>query len=336
MTPVLATSTNFTFMVRTISLFESIQTFSPECILHVLCLDDASYHKFNMLSIKNIIPIHVDTFFKEDPEALLIKKTHLRPLHSKKQNELNFFWSIGAPFTHYILNKFNYNNISFLDSDVLFYSNIENVFEKMHINNTDVGVFENLNSFKDRDDGYFGDQVVCFNNNERGRSVLRWWRDAVIKMEPKELAVLGGQKFLDGFFNVAGREAIYVGSRDFAHGDPTYYRFYNWEDYLLDGTLRWGYEKKPLMWIHFTHRHAKMLKETIIDYKPSRLIEERVKIHSDLYKRKADLLLEDILIKSIPELSKLYSDYYNTIDSTAQKYNLPKQSYSEIYYQIKE
>jgi hypothetical protein len=336
MTPIITTAINFHFISRTLVLFESIISKCPDAILHCLCLDEYTFNKFKEIKYKNLIPHHKNEFFNDDKEALLIEKTSFNPLHSKKQNELNILWSLGAPFTHYIFNSYQYDNISFIDSDTCFYGDIVYIFKKMDKYGADSCIFENLNSFKHRDEGYYGVQVLSFKNTKKGKNILKWWRDSVIRMEPKELAVFGDQKFLEGFFDVEGRESVYVGSKDFAHGDPAYYRFYNWEDYFVDGTLRWGYEKKPLMWIHFTHRHAKMLKETITDYKPSRILEERVKIHKDLYQRKADLLLEDILIKAIPELGVLYTEYYNNIDRIADKFNIPKQSYSEIYYQIKE
>ena len=101
-------------------------------------------------------------------------------------------------------------------------------------------------------DGGFNVGVVWFNNSSKGREVLAWWKNAVLKREPKELSIMGDQKYLEAFIPMFGEEAIKVLDEDIGHGAPWNFRLYIYDELLKDNIIGWGDKKQKLVFNHFS------------------------------------------------------------------------------------
>ena len=118
---------DFNFLPNGLALYESMKQFDSNFTLHYLCMDDESFELLKELN-EDIVAYPLSDFLNRD-ETLADLAT---------QDYRYFCWSLASYFTNYLMNTIN-EDITYIDSDILFYDKIETVLNE--IGSKDVGLF---------------------------------------------------------------------------------------------------------------------------------------------------------------------------------------------------
>lgn len=171
-----------------IALYLSIEQHTDDFVLYVMGMDRKCQEILNAIGFKHMIVECIDDV--DSPELAEAKGNRSRA---------EFCWTCGSFFTDYFLNKYNLPDITYLDSDLMFFSSPKVVFDEFEQKRASVGLaphFMNYPLF-----GKYCVQYVFFKNDKDGRDCLRWWRDECLKWcySRVENGKYGDQKYLDYF-----------------------------------------------------------------------------------------------------------------------------------------
>ena len=289
---ILCTLSDINYLDRGLVLYESlIEVCEEDFELYYLCLDDESYTKLNDLNLEGIVPIELSSIETED-DIILAKKDR-----DRKQ----YIFTLASYFSDHLLNLVPCSSVMYIDSDICFYKDpslIEKSCEGKHC-----GITLHRHNFVGHRDGGFNVGVVWFNNSEKGREVLSWWKNAVLTRQPSELSLMGDQKYLEGFIPRFGEDAIKIVDEDIGHGAPWNFRLYVYDDYAKDGTIGWGDKKQPLVFNHFSQFSYSRDKREL---SPDSNVYKHLSLNGSVF--------------YIPEVQSMYFDYYNKLMKVVDKW----------------
>lgn len=181
---------NKAYLLKGLSLINSLKINLPEVRIYVLCLDDITFEVLSKLEIKN-----VKLYSLADIETSEL-------LNAKANRSLvEYFWTLTPCFTHHVLtSEAAIDSITYVDSDLLFFSSPKPVFEK--IGQKSIGIvphnfaagFGHLEKM-----GKFCVEFIYFRKDQQGLDCLREWRRQCLewcydKVEKNRMA---DQKYLD-------------------------------------------------------------------------------------------------------------------------------------------
>jgi len=279
---------DFNFLPKGLALYESIKRFDSDFTLHYLCLDNKSFDIVKGLD-KDILAYPLSDLLEQD-------KT-LADLATQDYKYL--CWSLASYFTNYLMNTIN-EDITYIDSDILFYDKIETVLNE--IGSKDVGLFRHRQyplSYPNGN-GWFNVGVVHFKNSDLGKNLLSWWADAVLHKKYPELATCGDQRYLDVFLEWA--ENIFIDG-NIGHGAPWHWQLYDFSDYLTDGTITWNGNKQNLVFAHFSQ----------FEYS----LENNSYVPSTMHHCYTPLCMYEV-----EGLKYMYNDYFSKLKEVHKTYNL--------------
>jgi hypothetical protein len=102
----------------------------------------------------------------------------------------------------YCLKKFNLEACTYIDADMIFYSNPSVLLDEM--GNDSILLTEHRYTAEyDQPNGIYCVQFVCFKNDERGLRALNWWRERCLEWCYARLedGKFGDQKYLDDWLD---------------------------------------------------------------------------------------------------------------------------------------
>lgn len=171
-----------------IALYLSLEQQTDDFVLYVMGMDRKCQEILNSIGFKHMIVECIDDV--DSPELVEAKGNRSRA---------EFCWTCGSFFTDYFFNKYNLPDITYLDSDLMFFSSPKIVFDEFEQKNASVGLAPHFMKYP-----LFGKycvQYVYFKNDKDGRECLRWWRDECLKWcySRVEDGKYGDQKYLDYF-----------------------------------------------------------------------------------------------------------------------------------------
>ena len=288
----LCTVSDSSFLIKGLAMYDSIQESSEDFMLHYLLID-AQINTSNIDKHQaNVKFYNINDLLSENEELQKIKE----------DNYDYFCWILSAYFTNYLINKYDFDSVTYIDSDIYFYQNINILFEQF--GSKDIGVFRHrmfpLGMY--RPEGLLNVGVVYFKNTAVGKEALGWWVDAVINKKYPGLATCGDQKYLE-FFMYAYPNNIQLDG-DAGHSAPWLWQIYNIGDFYLDGTIKWENKKQLLVFNHFSQFSADFEKDSYIG-STNHHIYTPLKMYS-----------ENLILKNI------HDDYFEHLKSTKEKYNL--------------
>lgn len=173
-----------------IALYLSLEQQTDDFILYVMAMDRKCQKILNACRFKHMEVECIDDV--DSPELDAAKGNRSRA---------EFCWTCGSFFTDYFLNKYNFPEITYLDSDLMFFCSPKVVFDELEDKNASVGLAPHFMKYP-----LFGKycvQFVYFKNDVNGRACLRWWRNECLKWcySRVEDGKYGDQKYLDYFAN---------------------------------------------------------------------------------------------------------------------------------------
>jgi hypothetical protein len=182
------------YLTRGLALYESLTQHCPQFVLWVLCLDDTTLEQLRRRAFHNLIPVplsELETAMVELPGAKM----------NRTRAEYYFTCSPALPL--FLLNSNpEVDLITYLDSDLYFYSDPEVVFSE--IGNGSIAIIPHRFHREMADlakHGIYNVGWVTFRRDESGLACLRWWYERCIEWcyHRLEDGKYADQKYLDWF-----------------------------------------------------------------------------------------------------------------------------------------
>lgn len=248
------------YMVKGLALYRSLERVSDDFHLYVMAFDKDCYDRLNSLKLPHMTIELIDDI--ETPELLAVKPT---------RSIGEYCWTCGPTVIKHFLDRYNLDDITYLDSDLMFLSNPKIVAEE--VGSASVAITEQgIGEKEAKLYGKFCVQYLTFKNDTNGNAALSWWKDSCIKwcFQRIEENKFGDQKYLDEFpkrwENVYVIQNLGVGiapwnMHRYAYKDNSF--IYNGKEYLfvffhMHG-VKLDYRNKD---IHITMTHQSLSKDT--------------------------------------------------------------------------
>lgn len=227
------------YLLKGLAMLRSLQQFSPNSKVYVLCMDGETLFILQQLNLPNIVCISL----------LEIESDDLRKVKVSR-GVAEYCWTLSSCFTWYLMtNYLEIDLITYLDADVFFYSDVEPIFDE--IGDSSIAIIEHRFSerLKHREvNGRFCVEWNSFRRDEEGISCLKRWKDQCMEWCYYRLedGKMGDQKYLDEWPH--RYKSCHIIEHDGAGVAPWNYTRYNFEINSLGQIL---IEKKPLIFYHF-------------------------------------------------------------------------------------
>jgi hypothetical protein len=181
---------NKKYLARGLALYQSLLEHSSSFHLYVYCFDEETLRYFQEHKSEHLTPVSLAEFENED--LLRVKPD---------RNIGEYCWTSTPAVILHTLKTYNVPDCTYIDADLLFFSDPEALFSEMP-DNRSVMITEHRYSpeyDQSATSGVYCVQFVTFKNNEDGLRVLKWWYDRCIEwcFDRFEDGKFGDQKYLD-------------------------------------------------------------------------------------------------------------------------------------------
>lgn len=287
----ICTVSDSNYLLKGLTLFESLIEKTTDLTLHYLCIDDLSFNNLKKYESESLLVYNVADLVNQDKKLKELKNKDYR----------YFCWSLASYFQNYLMVRLN-SPLTYIDSDIYFHQSFDEILNA--IGQNDVGIFRHrqfpLNS--NRPEGLYNVGVVYFNNSELSKYILDWWSDAVLHMKYPELATCGDQKYLEAFPKMCPKDRLFIDG-DIGHGAPWQWQLFDFSDYENDGTIMWENKKQTLVFSHFS--------QFVHDFDNDRYVPStQHHIYTPLTS-----------YQNISGLKKIYDEYFEKLKSIRNKYH---------------
>ena len=179
------------YLDKGIALYRSLSRVMEDFSLYILPMDELCKDILLQMSLQNVTVIPHDQF--EDDELKRIRT---------ERSRAEYCWTCTASLLDYILENYDVEYCTYLDSDLYFYQSPQILFDEMYQSNSSVQIVEHRfgkgakAERKEKKAGKYCVQFNTFKNDEKGRHVLKVWKNqcrAHCSMAPGEM---GDQKYL--------------------------------------------------------------------------------------------------------------------------------------------
>ena len=163
------------YIVRCVALIQSMQRhLGHEFTLYVVCLDEAARLVLERAAFSNVKPISQSWIERYDERILMAKMT---------RSHREYCWTLTPTIIARILDLLPENEVLvYTDADTLYFSDDGAIFEEL--GDGSVLIHEHRFAEVNRADheryGTYNVGLMVFRNDDRARSVLRWWREKCI------------------------------------------------------------------------------------------------------------------------------------------------------------
>lgn len=300
----ICTIVSLNYFAQAKGLMESVKKYNNDIDLYVLIVDkvEDSQVKTNLESFHQF-PININ--YISDLEIENIESMAF------KYDLVEFNTALKPYYLEALLNKYGYNSIIYLDSDILLFNSLDKVYDLLRENsiiitphliseeediNTDISKIDDFLQY-----GVYNLGFIAIKNDKNGKELLTWWKDKLCNkcFLSSEDFLAWDQKWMD--FAPALFESVYVLK------DPGYnVAFWNIQKRFISKADNVFYvnNKYKLVFYHFSHYRLS---------RPDRI---------------AQLEQEErcIRIADRPDLEELFRCYYNNVMKMDYNY------YSKIAY----
>lgn len=187
------------YLTRAVALHQSLARHCPPFTLWALCLDDDAHAAVSALGIDSLRPVRLVDLEQADPALLEAKKD---------RSTVEFYFTLSPALPLHLLDSVpDIESITYLDSDLLFYSNPQPVFDELGTGSVAIVPHRfpaNLERLLVL--GKYNVAWVTFRNDPAGRAVLRRWRRQCLEWcrDHVEDGKFADQGYLDSWPNLPG------------------------------------------------------------------------------------------------------------------------------------
>lgn len=195
---IFCTTFDSNYIDKGLVLCDSMVKCMSEFRLYIFAFDQLCEEILKEEKLKNVIVIGMKEF--ETPELLKVKTERTRA---------EYCWTCSSWSIKYVLEKYKEKVCTYIDADMMFFSNPQDVFDQMYARNCSIIIvphrFESAEEEK-REHDLVGSYCVEFNtfvNDNNGREALNWWADQCLNWcyyaVPGTTEWYGDQKYLNVF-----------------------------------------------------------------------------------------------------------------------------------------
>lgn len=178
------------YLLKGVVMLRTLRQNCASSHVYVLCMDEPCRRMLEQLGLPGLTCISLPEI--ENAELLEAKKS---------RNIAEYCWTLSSSLTAWVMDKYqDFDLITYLDADLMFYSSVEPLFEE--IGNSSTAIIEHR--FTPRlkyleENGRFCVEWVTFRRDMEGQACLRRWRDQCIEWCYARLegGRMGDQKYLD-------------------------------------------------------------------------------------------------------------------------------------------
>jgi hypothetical protein len=174
-------------------MYESLKMHTMDFHLYIFAFDDPAFDILNKINPEKttVIPLHEF----EDQDLLEIKNT---------RTKAEYCWTCTPSTVKYVIEKYNVPQCTYIDADLIFYSDPAVLIEELLMSGKNVLITEHRFSaipklYEEKRGGRFCVQFVTFTNEKSSLMVLEKWRLQCIDWcyARYEDGKFGDQKYLD-------------------------------------------------------------------------------------------------------------------------------------------
>ena len=178
---------NAAYIWKGLALYESLKSVSNNFCFHVMALDDKTYEFLSNIHETSLV---VENWKNYETEKFLELK--------KERTFAEYCWTCGPTIIQHFLCDNHLSDITYLDSDLMFYSSFEPIYNE--IGGNSIAITRHFSKM-DAQSGKFCVQFVYFRNDDNGNAALNWWKGECINWcyARYEDGKFGDQKYLDEF-----------------------------------------------------------------------------------------------------------------------------------------
>ncbi len=172
-------------------MYDSLLRHCDNFHLFVFAFDQKCYDYLKSQKFEHLTVVSLNEF--ENTDLLKIKPT---------RTAAEYCWTCSASTIYYSITHFNLDNCTYIDADMLFYSNPRILIDEMGVNSVLITAHRYTTLYDQSTiSGKYCVQFVTFKNDERAMKLLSWWKDACIEWcyAKVEDGKFGDQKYLDEF-----------------------------------------------------------------------------------------------------------------------------------------
>lgn len=226
------------YLIKGIVMLRSLVLHCSCARIYVLCMDEETYNLLGRIEIPGVIRVRLSEV--ENDELLSVKS---------ERSQAEYCWTLTAFFTWYVMDTHReIDAITYLDSDLMFYSSLEPLFEE--IGGASIAIIEHRCSPRLAHlevHGRFNVGWVGFRRDMEGMSCLATWRDQCLEWCYARIEEnrMGDQKYLDSW--PATYKSVHIIQHAGAGVAPWNYPNYNIENDNGCITI----DNVPLIFYHF-------------------------------------------------------------------------------------
>lgn len=179
------------YLSRGLVLYRSLENLKVDFHLYILAMDDVAIDILDKLKLKKASVVSLKEF--ETQELLEVKKD---------RNRSEYSWTCASSFLKYVLENFDVDHCTYLDSDMKFYSSPKPFFDELGSKSVLITPHNYSSLYKPLErNGKYCVQFVTIKKDDLGLKVLNWWVDQCISWcyARIEKGKFGDQKYLDEF-----------------------------------------------------------------------------------------------------------------------------------------
>lgn len=174
------------YISKGIALYLSIAKYTDDFTIYVMAMDRKCEDMLKEMNFPHIVVECLDD--NTTPELLEAKENRSRA---------EFCWTCGSYVTHTFLTKYNLPDITYLDSDLMFFASPEIIFEELEKQHASVGLSPHFIPYNAT--GKYCVQYCYFKNDKDGLGALTWWKNECLKWCYSQIedGKYGDQMYLD-------------------------------------------------------------------------------------------------------------------------------------------
>lgn len=175
------------YLIQGVALYRSLVRNARDFRLYALCMDSAAFAMIEKLKFDSLIPVHIDNLITAEVAAVRQRTTHGQ-----------FCWVCQPLICRYVLDHFGVDMVTYLESDSLFFSDPEVLFDEIGPSSASLSPHNYSAEFANADvSGKFCTQFNAFRNDSAGRTILAHWRASCFTYDKSAPRAYPGQTGLD-------------------------------------------------------------------------------------------------------------------------------------------
>jgi hypothetical protein len=177
------------YLFQGVALHDSLVASARDFTLYALAMDEEAFVMLAKLGRDTLVPVRVDELLTDE-----VRQVRARTSHGQ------FCWVNQPLICEYLLDRYSLDMVTYLESDSLFFSNPEPLFEELASSSVSLVPHHYSPGFDQKDkSGVFCVQFNAFRNDARARAVLAHWKTENFRYDKTRPMYFPGQMCMDSW-----------------------------------------------------------------------------------------------------------------------------------------